>query len=154
MESAGEAEIATRLRGLSAEKRARIAFARLREAEIEPERLLAIHIAVSAIIEDDRGSHNVPEFRLVQTAKAAHRLASGTHRAWERERSDGSTFKTELHAYPKSAGRVLRILGQMIETDCELATERAVEPVLMAKRERFGLHPSHLPGWRPRWARN
>ncbi len=153
MELAGRAEIATRLRGMSAAARAKVAFARLREAEIEPQRLLAIHIAVSATIEDDRGSHNVTEFRLVQVAKAAHRLASGTHNSWERERIDGSTYTLTVHNYPKSAGRVLRIIGQTIESDCELATERAVPDVIKEKAARYGPHPSHLPGWRTRWAR-
>src|SRR6185312_16364261 len=84
MASAGPVEIATRLRGLPPERRAKIALARLREANIKPERLLAIPLAVAALIEDVPATiHRIPEWRIVAIAKAAHRLASGYHRVWE-----------------------------------------------------------------------
>src|SRR6185437_5393375 len=50
-------EIATRLRGLPARTRADIAFGRLRKRGIKPERLLAIHLAITTLIEEDPGSH-------------------------------------------------------------------------------------------------
>ena len=59
MDDAGPAEIATRLRGVSAARRARIALARLRVADVPPERFLAIVLAVTALIEEDPGSHRV-----------------------------------------------------------------------------------------------
>jgi hypothetical protein len=40
-------------------------------------------MAVSALIEDDAGSHRATEYRIVQIATCAHRLASGTHKRWE-----------------------------------------------------------------------
>jgi hypothetical protein len=133
--------------------RARVAFARLREANVRPERLLAIHMAVAALIEDDRGSHRIKEFYLVQTAKAVHRLASGTHRKWEWPMQDGTTRPLHLHAYPKSSGIVLRVIGREIDEVCGGIAERALEAVLAARLAKFGPHPSHLPGWKPLWLR-
>lgn len=134
-------EIATRLRGLPARTRADIAFGRLRKAAVKPERLLVIHLAVTAIIEEDPGSHRVKEFRLVQVAKAVHRLASGYHRVWPQQDLKGRTFRLELHAYARSTGRVLRLIGAMIEEPCEWATAHHVAGVLALKVKRYGRHP-------------
>ncbi len=153
LDSAGRAENAQDIKRRSAPFRARVAFARLRQANVKPERLLAIHMAVSALIEDDAGSHRVTEYRIVSAAKAAHRLASGTHRHWDLPRDDGSTTPIEFHAYPKSSGRVLRVIGEAIEDICSWVTERDLQALRDLKRERFGPHPSQLPGWRPLWAR-
>jgi len=153
LDTAGRAENAQDIKWRSASSRARIAFARLRDANVKPERLLAIHMAVSALIEDDAGSHRVTEYRIVQVAKAAHRLASGTHRHWDLPMDDGSTAPIEFHAYPKSSGRVLRAIGKAIEEICSMVTERDLQALRDLKRERFGKHPSQLPGWRPLWAR-
>lgn len=142
MQMAGPAEIATRLRGLSPRKRARAALARLREAAVTPERLLAIHLAVSALIEEDPGSHRIQEFRIVQIAKAIHRLASGYHQKWDVPLPDGQTIRKEIHAYPRSSGRVLRHLGAMIEDECELVADRHLYAVLALKVERYGTHPA------------
>lgn len=149
--TSGRAEPAMNLRRVSASRRARIAFARLRQAGVTAERLAAIHLAVSALIADDLGSHRTREFRIVQVAKAAHRLASGTHRRWDAFDVQGRPMPIELHAYPRSSGLVLRKIGEAIAKACRLIPESAVTEVIMAKVERFGLHPSRLPGWRPSW---
>jgi hypothetical protein len=125
----------------------------LREANVSPERLLAIHMAVSALIKDDLGSHRAPEFRIVQVAKATHRLASGTHRHWDFPMKDGTTAPLAFHAYPKSSGRVLRIIGGEIEKICAVVTERDLQVIRDLKLAQFGPHLSRLPGWRPLWAR-
>jgi hypothetical protein len=135
-------EISSRLRGISPAPRSRIAFGRLRKAGIKPERLLAIHLAITALIEEDPGSHRVKEFRLVQVAKAVHRLASGYHRVWPQQDENGRTFRIELHAYARSTGRVLRLIGQTIEERCEWATEKHVAGVLALKVKRYGRHPA------------
>lgn len=142
LQLAGRAEIATRLRGLPPQERAKVALARLREAGIEPERLLAIHLAISALIVEDPGSHRVREFRIVQVAKAAHRLASGYHKSWDVPQRDGQTARIELHAYPRSSGRVLRHLGEMIERECELVADHHLADVLALKVKLFGQHPA------------
>ena len=142
MEAAGHAAKATELRGRPPRERARIALARLREAGVKPERLLAIHLAVSALIKEDPGSHRVKEFRIVQTAKAAHRLASGYHQSWDVPLPDGRPGKYEIHAYPRSSGRVLRHLGEMIEDACDHVTDRHLSAVLALKVERDGRHPA------------
>ena len=134
MASAGPAEIATRLKGLPPAHRARIALARLREANVRPERLLAIPLAVAALIEDAPETvHRVTEWRIVAIAKAAHRLASGTHRVWPVAQPDGRTKHIEMHTYPRSSGRVLRHLGQMIEKECELVIHHHLSRVLASK---------------------
>lgn len=132
MEIAGPVIIATRLRGLPPDQRAKVALARLREAEIEPERLLAIAVAVHALIENDPAvTHRIREWRIVAIAKAAHRLASGYHRIWEVPDNQGRIVqRTELHAYPRSSGRVLRHLGEMIEKKCELVIDQHLARVL------------------------
>jgi hypothetical protein len=135
MASAGPVEIATRLRGLPPERRAKIALARLREANIKPERLLAIPLAVAALIEDAPATvHRTREWRIVAIAKAAHRLASGTHRQWPVAQPDGRTKHIEMHAYPRSSGRVLRHLGEMIEKQGELVIDHHLAKVLALKR--------------------
>jgi len=153
LDGSGEALPAQDIKRHSAASRARVAFARLREANVKPERLLAIHMAVSALIEDDLGSHRVPEFRIVQVAKCAHRLASGTHRHWDWPLDNGTTAPLAFHAYPKSSGRVLRVIGGELEEICAGVSERDLQAIRNLKLARFGPHPSRLPGWRPLWAR-
>lgn len=142
LEEAGPTEIATRLRGLSATKRARIALARLRVARIKPERFVAIVLAVTALIEEDPGSHRVKEFRTVQIAKALHRLASGYHRVWEIEENGRSSKVAELHAFPRSSGPVLRLIGKAMEKPCEFVVEKHLSNVLALKVKRYGRHPA------------
>lgn len=130
MAFAGEAELVSRLRGKSPPDRAKQALARMRDRGVRPERLLAIHFAMSALIEDDPGSHRVREFRPVQTAKAAHRLASGTHKVWEvRDDAGKLVQRTELHGYSRSSGRMLRYLGEMIDQECRVATDQHLQQV-------------------------
>jgi hypothetical protein len=137
MASAGLVEIATRLNGLPPVHRARIALARLREADIKPERLLAIPLAVAALIEDaPEVCHRITDWRIVAIAKAAHRLASGTHRIWPVAQPDGRTKHIEMHAYPRSSGRVLRHLGEMIEKECELVIDHHLAGVIALKAAR------------------
>lgn len=138
MDSSGQSEIATRLRGQPPEQRARVALARLREANVKPARLLAIAVAVSALIESDpAATHRIREWRIVAIAKAAHRLASGYHRVWEvRDEGGRVAQRTEMHAYPRSSGRVLRYLGEMIEKECELVIDHHLAGVLALKAAR------------------
>lgn len=144
-------EPAMNLRRRSADFRAKNAFARLREAGVTSTRLAAIYLGVAALIEDDFGSHRVREFKIVQAAKAAHRLASGTHRRWRYEDASGRARTTELHVYPKSSGLVLRRMGAILEAACERIEADAVNAIIATKTQRSGPHRSHLPGWRPEW---
>lgn len=143
LEEAGPTEIATRLKGMSATRRARIALARLRVARIKPERFVAIVLAVTALIEEDPGSHRVKEFRIVQIAKALHRLASGYHRVWELTDEKGRSRKvSELHAFPRSSGPVLRLIGKAVDQPCEWVVEKHLSAVLALKVKRYGRHPA------------
>ncbi|RUM10649.1 hypothetical protein EFB14_22780 [Rhizobium fabae] len=140
----GHVEKAMNLRGQSAKYRARVAFARLRAAEISARRLIAIYLAVSALIEDDWKSHNVREFRIVQAAKAVHRLASGTHGKWEFwDPLTGGTRLYQIHAYPRSSGLVLREIGEALEKACAELAREVVPEVIALRTKRYGLHPSH-----------
>lgn len=150
--NAGRVEAAQSIKRKPASERAKIAFARLREAKVTPERILAIYLGVCALIEEDRGSHRIKEFRIVQVAKALHRLASGTHRAWDFDTGKG-VVPIRMDAYPKSSGLVLRVMGNAIEECAGGVSGVALEPILNAKRERSGLHASHMPGWEPLWQR-
>ena len=141
MASAGQATIATRLKGLTPDQRARVALARLREKGTKPARLIAIVLAVHALIDEAPATvHRTREFRIVAIAKAAHRLASGTHRRW---RDDQGKVLTEMHSYPRSAGRVLRSLGAMLEQACELVIDHHLAAVLVLKLKRYGPHPAN-----------
>lgn len=147
MASAGPIEIAPRLRGMAPEKRAKIALARLRQAGIKPERLLSIAVAVHALIQDrPEKCHRVRDWRIVAIAKAAHRLASGTHKVWSVPEPDGRVKHIEMHAYPRSSGRVLRHLGEMIEKECELVIDRHLGAVIALKWTADGaVAESHTP---------
>ena len=107
---------AFRLRGLSPRDRAWAAWARLRNAEIDPRRVVAAQLAVEAAIRADPQPELKREFQRVQVAKAVHRMASGSHRSWPQ--GDGGT--TALHVFPRSRGAVLRHFGGDIEEATEL----------------------------------
>ncbi len=144
MAGVGRADAAMNLRGQSAECRARVAFARLRAAGIPTRRLIAIYLGVTALIEDDFGSHRTREFRIVQAAKAVHRLASGTHRKWDVwDPRTGGTRQVELHAYPRSSGHVLRKIGEALEKACDELARIVVPEVIAIRMQHFGPHPSH-----------
>lgn len=146
LDSSGPFTPSTSLRGLPARERSRIAFVRLAREGVLPETILSIHLAVLALIEEDPGSHRVREFRIVQVAKAVHRLASGYHRKWEFEGSDGRKRVTELHGYARSTGRVLRFIGEEIDKACEAVTADHLADVLALKVERYGAHPRKPKG--------
>uniref|UniRef100_A0A7Z0Q9S1 Uncharacterized protein n=2 Tax=Bradyrhizobium barranii subsp. barranii TaxID=2823807 RepID=A0A7Z0Q9S1_9BRAD len=137
LEDAGPVEIATRLKGMSATKRAKIGLARLRVEGVPPLRIVSIALAVSALIKADATVPRAKEFRTVQICKAVHRLASGTHRVWVVEDHQGRKRRTEMHAFPKSTGRVLREMGRMLEQPCEWVIEKHVAGVL-AHQQRYG----------------
>lgn len=128
-------EQANRLRGLPATTRAEIAFGRFRKRGVKPEKLLAIALAVTALIAEDPLADKATEFRRVQIAKACHRRASGFHRVWS-ERSS-------LHIFARSTGRVLRILGSMIEERCDAAVHAHLEEILKLKVRRYGHYPGN-----------
>ena len=144
---------AFRLKGRNAKERAYVAFARLREAGIPVERLLAVHLGVNALIGDDRGSHRVQEFRIVQVAKALHRLASGYHSEWKKDYEGRNPLNLKFDFYPKSSGIVLREIGAAVEHACAFVTDKAVPDIISKKHIMSGPHVSHLPGWKPLWQR-
>lgn len=132
-------DIASRLRGMPAKHRAAIALGRLRRKGTKPARLLAVHLAVSALLEEHPGIPRVgKEYRLCQTAKILHRIQSGYHRTWHHHDKNGREVRIELHKFPRSIGGVLRILGQQVEELCEVATAEHLAGVLALKVKRYG----------------
>jgi hypothetical protein len=123
-QAAGSVIEANRLTGLPPDARARAAWARLRASEVDPFRPLGAWLALDAASRVDPQPEHRSEFRRVQAAKLVHRMASGTHRHWQRPRPDGGLESIERHWFPHSRGRVLRHLGEQIER----ATELLVEP--------------------------
>jgi hypothetical protein len=107
LSGAGQEVNAYSLRHESAKERARIAFARLRNAEIPPERILLRLLAVSACCDAKGIDGRQEEYRRVQYAKAVHRLASGTHKT-----TSGFPMPSK---YPRSEGQVLRHMGAWLD---------------------------------------
>lgn len=107
LQGAGRAENAYGIRGMSAKERARVALARLRNAEIEPVVILERSIAVALCFEARGMDERQREFRHVQMAKAVHRLASGTHKT-----TSGFPLPSK---YPRSEGQVLRHIGKRLD---------------------------------------
>jgi hypothetical protein len=140
LDEAGPVEIATRLKGMSAAKRAKIALARLRVAKVKPERIMSIVIAVNALAAEK--GHRTKEFRTVQACKAVHRLASGT--GWIVYDAQGREHRSRTRAYPRSSGRVLRLMGRMLEEPCEWVIEKHLEGVL-AHKQRYVRGPRKAP---------
>lgn len=119
--SAGAAVPAFRLQGLSPRERARKAWARLREASVPPEKIVAAWLTIQRAIENDPEADTRPEFARVQAAKLIHRLASGTRKTWEQRDAAGTVMRVErLEVYPRSRGRVLKEIGADIENVCAL----------------------------------
>ena len=107
-------------------QKARTALARLRKADIPPERLLVSHLAVTAALAEDPvgpgGTHD--EYQLVQVAKVVHRLAAGP--------------PTILGKYPRSGGLALRNLGRLVGSCCEHVAERHMAAILSLKTSLYG----------------
>lgn len=114
----------------SPERKARAALARMRTKKVPPERLLAIDLAVSACVHEDPIRGGGDEYRLVQIAKAAHRQASGYHAVY----GPGSRYDR----YPRSSGRALRVLGEMIDQCCDVAATHHLSAILKVKVARYG----------------
>jgi hypothetical protein len=132
MNRAGSVEAVSAVRAMPPRDKARAALARLRSAKIPPERLLAIHLAVSAALEEDpigAGSDR-NEYRIVQIAKAAHRQRSGDHSVY----GPGARYDR----YPRSAGLALRHLGKMIDRCCEHVMEKHLGALLALKCSLYG----------------
>jgi nicotinamidase-related amidase len=77
-------------------------------------------LAVELIVQADSQAERKIEFKRVQAAKLVHRMASGSHKRWERQRPGGHTVVEELHKYPHSWGKVLCHIGQQLERAAEL----------------------------------
>jgi hypothetical protein len=142
---AGTPEIATRMVRASAKRKSRNALARLRARGIKSNRLIIIVLATHAILRDDLSfSHRGSEFRHVQIARQAHRLAARfTPRGMEGRKSvPGAKLKWGHESFPYSAGLVLRELGAQLDETGGHLVDRALPRILELKVQRWGKHPS------------
>lgn len=142
-QQAGPHVEAFRLRGLRPKERAMAALARLRKHDIDPRLVIAVWLAVEMILRDDPQAALTPEYKRVQVAKVVHRMASGSQKRWEREVQTRDRFGSfprlvveEMHVYPRSRGRVLRHLGEALESAVEILVQHRLDVVHAFKLER------------------
>ncbi|QND25798.1 hypothetical protein HB773_04605 [Sinorhizobium meliloti] len=138
MWSQGRAKGADYQRGMVPKDKARNVLARLRDAGKTGEQLLEIVIVINAAYLE-LGPHGYPDWVSIQTGKLAKRLkgASGTitrdhegRRMTEAHPHASSAWKRSWEKWPRSEGRYVRILGEMIrEKVNQELTDRAVEEV-------------------------
>lgn len=164
MQTSGAVPNAMDIKQWSPKDKAKAAFARLREAGITADSVMASHMGVAAYLADDTWAPRSEEYRVVQSAKALHRRASGSHVRYDVPVAqktvgrngtvleyDGSTATVELHVYPRSQGQVLRVIGKAIDEACGAIAEEQAQAVIAAKTARYGRHPCHTTGYEPEW---
>lgn len=142
MWAVGAPESAFRLRGMTPAARSGNVWALLGARAVDADQVLAVWLAVCMAHEDDPQPERKVEYRHVQAAKVVHRLAGGTHRRWEHQSDDGTSYATELHKYPASRGNVLRHTGEAV---------RAMAGELEAHLPAIRVQPA--PSHRPRRVR-
>lgn len=139
---AGPFEEAFRLAGMPPKERARKAWARIRKAGVDPMRIVECWLVAELAVRLDEQPDGDAEFKRVQAAKQIHRLASGSHKRWERvPLFGGNGIKhrpaevTELHKYPHSRGKVLRYIGADMEEACGFVVSEHLGDLLTAAEE-------------------
>jgi hypothetical protein len=154
-----------RVVGKSARDRADAVWGRVRVAGVDTRLPIAAWLAVVMAMEDDPAiAPHRYEYRNVQAAKVVHRMASGTHKVWERPQvqrvgtPDRPLWAEEqrrpprvvaMHVYPQSRGRVLRRVGADLEGAVELLVDHQLGDVqaFKADLEAAGkLWPDPYPG--------
>jgi hypothetical protein len=133
---AGRVQRVNDLPWMEPREKARASLAMLRAKAVPPLRILAVTLGVLAAIEEDTygpGGDRVL-FRRVQIAKALRRRASGMHIVYE----SGWRFSR----YPRSAGKVLEVLGAMVEEACAFAIRGHLAAILELKQARYAVLPT------------
>jgi hypothetical protein len=142
LESSGRPETAYGMLRADADKKAKVALARLRVAGLKPERLVAIVLATWTIAEDDASERTLSEFRTVAIGKQANRLSA----RWMPERAKampkGSFGRRTYEKFPEATGGMLRALGKAIDEAGNILVDEAVPFILELKRTKYGPHPS------------
>ncbi|MEP6828535.1 MAG: hypothetical protein ABJA10_10725 [Aestuariivirga sp.] len=145
MDGAGKPEIATRMIRADAKRKAKNMLAVMRVRGVKPNRLMGIVLATHAILRDDQSfSHRGTEFLRVQAARQAHRLAARfTPAGMEGKKSaPGVKLKWGHESFPYSAGLAMRELGRLLDEIGGHLADRALNPILELKAQRFGHHAS------------
>jgi hypothetical protein len=84
---------------------------------LDPRKVMAARLAVEMAGRVDLLSGNT--FKLAQTAKLIHRMATRTRRSWDR--GDGLVA---MHVYPHNQGIGLRYIGRAVDVACSSLLER------------------------------
>jgi hypothetical protein len=133
--NAGPVQRVNDLPWMEASAKAKASLAMLREKGVPALRILAVTLGVrAAIAEDTYGpGSDIVIFRRVQIAKALRRRASRTHVV--------SESGWRLSRYPRSSGKVLEVLGTMMEKACDFALHEHLQAILELKQHRYGVLP-------------
>ena len=118
MLNAGPAIEPIRLRGLSADQKAKAVWARMREKGRNPTEVLAAVLAVAMRYTTDY-QRAKPEHRTVQIGKALNRLGGGRVKRWNVHHEGAAEKVQTLRSFPASEGMVLRKLGERAERIAE-----------------------------------
>lgn len=134
IETSGPTRTPGDLRGLNPKLRVDAVFAGLRRANVPPDRVLAVTLGVLAAIEEDPIKPG-GDYPRVQVAKAVRRRkgAAGYH-------SDFGEYGS-YHAYSRSAGKVLVLLGETLLQICGAAIRLHLKDVLVLKIQKYGARP-------------
>jgi len=132
LENSGPGQRVADLQYLPPIDKARAALARMRTRTVHPKTLLHIALAVSAAVMDDpvRPIGIPGEFRITQIGKRALRTASGYHAVY--------SPRSRYDRYPRSAGRMLRVLGKQIEEAADPAM-RYLDQIIELKGKIVGV---------------
>lgn len=125
--ASGEPIPPSALIGVHPERRARAVLASLRDVGVPPAKLLALYLAIAAVLADGQGFAQGRDYRLTQVGKAIHRIHV--------------LGRSGLARYPRSKGRVLWCLGQLVDSACWPLAERHLGAIRELKAQRFGAAP-------------
>lgn len=136
MKNAGRNVEVRDLKGAPPETKARAMWARLREQDITPDKVLAAILGTAMCNASDRDPCK-KEYRQVQIAKVLARLAGGQTKRWQTHYSDPTLPKTKVMSwYVASEGRVLREVGSEAEDAAEFVIHYMMDNLLAFHRQR------------------
>lgn len=148
MLNAGPAVEPYRLRGLSADEKARAVWARIREKGRDPAKVLAAVLSVAMRYAADY-QRAKPEHRTVQIGKALNRLGGGRVKRWNLHHDGAAQRVQTLRSFPASEGVVLRRLGERAERIAEFLIQDRMSELTehsAQRRERLALRSLPFSG--------
>lgn len=136
MKNAGRAVEVRNLRGLPAKDKANAMWARLRQQEVDPAKIVAAILGTAMFNAADLDPRK-REYRQVQIAKVLARMAGGQVKRWPTHFKDPSLPKEKvLRWYAASEGLVLREVGKAAETAAEYLVFDHMDALLAFHKQR------------------